>query len=138
MRLANLLISLVIALTISGAAAGQNANKKPNLPTEFSCGRSHAGGAAYIPAKMILSDSGVEWMFLETFTRDVRVPWSSVTEWGCWGKIYGYGLEFAVSSPDDGGGSFKFFRSDLVKVNRIFEQHADGTAKAVPLQSRLE
>jgi hypothetical protein len=120
---------LALMVVVSVCTQGLRQQKGQSIDrVEFSCKKS-TGGASSVPTKMTLSDSGIEWKFLNTPERDVPIPWDTVSEWNCYGKTSGYELDFAVTRPPQGGGTFQFSRSDLMKVTDIFEQHVGNKNK---------
>ena len=109
----------------SGKASGERASETLELTAE----RSHAGGHSYIPVKLTLRPNGVEWSFQETFKRNVDIPWQNLEEWSCWGESYGFALTLNVSTPADGGGTFRLGNRDLAKVVAFLGKHVPSKQK---------
>jgi hypothetical protein len=73
---------------------------------------------------MTLSESGLSWKFLETFRRQVFVPWGAIQSWKDCAETYGYTLDIRVTNPSEGGGSFRFSSVDRDIVIGLLRRYA--------------
>lgn len=102
--------------------AGKAAAKGQQAST-FPCEKSHAGNSG-IKCEMTLNNSGLSWKFIETFNREVSVPWNAIGSWKAYGEFYGYALDINVNNPREGGGTFRFSSADWDAVIRLLRRYA--------------
>lgn len=118
------LVFLPLIVVATEKAETGKAVVKEGQPFTFPCERSHAGNFPGISCEMILSKSGLSWKFLETFNREVFVPWDSIDSWKSYGEAYGYTLAVNVTHPPEGGGSFRFSSADRNAVIRLLRRYS--------------